>query len=345
MREDGHEVGQRRQLDEAANEGAEGGSRAKVDAGQDGDENTAGQGRVERVVESGVDSAEPLGERSGTVTGDSPQGPTGRDIAARCGDQGGNEGDDQEAQSTAAGASRLVVDLSQGEVVGTGGDTVEILDGVEEGDHVKNASDETDSHLGKHRLGDVTAGHGDLLGQVGGAVRGADTVSTVEHTHDKDEALLLVASSVVPGLPDILVGHVSGTVDMGHHSADNDGDEDTSQNEEHANVTNEGQPTVHEQDDAAAKPSAKQEADEHVPGLRNEVRVHHRIHGHGLLGHDQTHGGSTQNPRQTVPPASKEAANTTILASGNRSPVIDTTGRGHTRCQLGDRGSHQPVAE
>jgi hypothetical protein len=25
--------------------------------------------------------------------------------------------------------------------------------------------------------------------------------------------------------------------------------------------------------------------------------------------------------------------------------VIDTTGRGHTRCQLGDRGSHQPVAE
>lgn len=291
--EDGHEVGQRRQLDEAANEGAKGSDRTKVDAGQDGDEHTASQGGVERVVESAVDAAEPLGERSGTVTGEGPQGPTSSDIAARCSDQGWNKGNDQEAQSTAAGAGRLVVDLSQGEFEGGVSDSIEVLNRVENGDHVKDASDKTDAHLGKHGLGDVAARLGDLLGQVGRAVRGTDTVSTVEHTHDKDEALLRVTSRVLPVLPNILVGHVSSTVDMRHHSADNDGDEDTRQDEEHANVTNEGQPAVHEQHDRAANPSADDETEENVPGLGNEVRVHQRIHRHGLLGHDQTHRGST----------------------------------------------------
>ena len=340
MREDGHEVGQRRQLDKAADKGVESSGGAQVDTSQDGDDAPAGEGRVERVVESAVDATHPFGEGSRAVAGESPQGTAGSDVAARGRDQGWQEGDDQEAKGTPTGAGGLVVDLRQGEVVGAGGDAVEILNRIEDGNHVQNTGDETDGHLSQHRLGDVTAGLGNLFGQVGRAVGGAHTVGAVEHAHDEDESLRGVPGSIAPCLPDILVGHVPITIDVRHDGADNDGDEHPRQDEKHTEVSDIRQPAVHEQDNGTADPSTDQEPDKDIPGLGNEARVHQGVHGHRLLGHDQTHGGRTEDPCQTIPPAGKEAAGSSILSRRHRRPVVDTTRRGHARCQLGNGSRH-----
>jgi len=238
-----------------------------------------------------------------------------------------------------------VIDFGKREVVGAAGNRIDVLNGVEDGDHVANTGDETNGHLGQHSLGNVTARLRDLLSQVRRTVRGTDGVGTVQHAHDKDEALLRVVGPVGPLLPDIVVGAIPDAVDVGHYGADDDGDEDTGQNEEHADVANVRQEAVHEKHDAAAEPGAKKQRNEGVPGLRHEARMHQRVHGYNLLGHNQGHGGSTQNPGETIPPASKETTDPTVPAGGNGGPVIHTTGRGHTRCQLGDGRGDQPVAD
>lgn len=345
MGEDGHEVGQTGELDKASNESLEGSLGSEVDAGEDGHDAAADEGGVEGVLELVVDAAEPVGEGGSTVTGESPEGTTCSNVTTSGGDQSRDEGDDQETQATSIGTSGLEVDLGKREVESVLLDKACVLNGVEDSNHVQDTSDETNAHLSKNSLGDVATGLGDLLGQVGRAVRGSDTVSTVEHTHHKDETLLLVASLVIPLLPYIVVGVVGGTVDVWHDSADNDRDENTSEDEEHASITDVRQDAVQEQNDAAAHPGADDEADEDLPGRQFEVGVHQRIHRDRLLGHDEAHRGSTQNPCQTVPPTSEEPTHTTILSGCDRRPVVNTTGRRHTGSQFGKRSSHHPVTD
>ena len=339
VREDSHEVGKTGQLHEAADEGVESRGRAEVDAGQDGDDAAAGERGVEGVVEGRVDVAEPFREGRCAVARQCPESSAGGDVAASGCDQGGQEGDEQKAQSAAAGAGGLVVDLGEGEERAVG-DCVDVLDGVEDGDHVADAGDEADAHLGQDGLGDVAARLGDLFGQVRGAIRGSDTVGTVQHAHDEDEALLRVVGLVGPFLPHGVVGAVFEAVDMRHHSAHDDGDEDAGQDQEHANVTDEWQEAVHEEHGAAAEPGADDETDEEVPRLRLEARVHQGIHRYGLLGHDQGHGGCAEDPSQTIPPAGEETTHATILAGRDGSPMVDATGRGHARCKFSDRRGH-----
>jgi hypothetical protein len=223
----GHEVRQTGQLHEASDESAEGGGRAEVDASQDGNNTTAHQGGVEGVLELGVDVAEPVGEGGGTIARNGPQGTTGGNIAASGSDQSGQESHNQKTQGTTTSSSSLVVDLGKREVVGAVADRIHVMDGVEDGDHVEDTGQETNSHLGQHSLGNVTARLGDLLSQVRRTVRGTNRVGTVQHAHDEHEALLLIAGKVSPFLPDKVVRGISGTVDVGHHGTDNDGDEDT----------------------------------------------------------------------------------------------------------------------
>lgn len=157
VREDSQEVRQTGQLHEATNKGAESSSRAEVYAGQDGDYASACQSGVEGVAEGWADASKPAREGGSTVAGDGPQCAAGGDIAARGGNQGGQEGDNQETKSTASGSGSLLVDRGQGEVVRGTDDRGKVIDGVEDSDHVEDTSDETDSHLGKDSLGDVTA--------------------------------------------------------------------------------------------------------------------------------------------------------------------------------------------
>lgn len=76
---------------------------------------------------------------------------------------------------------------------------------------------------------------------------------------------------------------------MGHHSAHDDGDEHTSENEEHAEIANVGKEAVHEKHNAAASPGTEEEADKGHPLFGLETGVHELIHGDGLLGQNQGH--------------------------------------------------------
>lgn len=89
VREDGHEVRKTGQLHETSHKGAEGGGRAKVDARQDGDKTTAGQGGVEGVLELQADMTKPSREWSSAVTRNGPECAAGSDVAAAGSDQGG----------------------------------------------------------------------------------------------------------------------------------------------------------------------------------------------------------------------------------------------------------------
>lgn len=284
-----------------------------------------------------IDAAEPLGEGGGSVASKGPESTAGGDIAAAASDEGRQKGDDQQSESSASGSSGLVVDFGKGETVDAGDDLWEVIDRVEDGNHVKDTGDEANAHLGEDGLGDVTAGLRDFFRQMRGAIGSSHTVSTVEHSCDKDKPLTLVARSILPFAPDKVVGRIRLAVDMGHDCADDNRNEDTSKNEEHAQVADVWKNAVQEQDDAAADPCADDETDEYMPGFRYEAWVHKGIHRNGLLAEDRRHRSSTQYPSKTVPETSEETTRTTILSSGDRSPVINTTGRRHTRCQLRNR--------
>lgn len=227
-----------------------------------------------------------------------------------------------------------MVDLGKREAVNAGDDLLKVVDRVEDGDHVKDPGDEANAHLGEDSLGDVTAGLRDFFRQVRGAVGSSHTVSTVKHSSHKDKPLILIASSILPFAPDKVVGRIWLAVDMRHDRADDDRDEDTSEDKEHAQIADVWQNAVQEQDDAATDPCADDETDEDMPGFRDEAGIHESVHRNGLLTEDRRHRCSTQDPSKTVPETSEEATRTTILSSGNRSPVVNTTGRRHARCEL-----------
>lgn len=158
MREDGGEVGERRQLHETTDEGIESGGGSDVNAGKDGNDHTTGQGCVERVVHPGIDAAEPAGEGGRPITRNGPQGTAGGDVATSTCDGSGKEGHDQQTKGAASSTRGLAVDLGEGETVGIFHDLVEVVDGIEDGDHVENTGDEPDRHLSKDGLRDVAAG-------------------------------------------------------------------------------------------------------------------------------------------------------------------------------------------
>ncbi len=234
MGEDSGEVGKRGKLHEAADEGVEGRGGANVDTGEDGHHGATDEGGIEGVVHGGVDAADLVGERSRAVTSKCPEGAASSDVAARAVDDGGQEGHNQETKATAPRPTGLVVDLSKGErAVQDGPD---VVDGVEERNHIKQPRDEADAHLGKDSLGDVLAGLGDLLCKMGRAVGRANSVGPVKHTGNEDETIARVPGRVCPGPPDVLVCGIGDAVDMGHAGADNNGDQHTGQDEEPSEV-------------------------------------------------------------------------------------------------------------
>lgn len=281
MGEDSGEVGKRGKLHEAADKGVEGGGGAHVDTGQDGHHGATDEGGIEGVVHRGVDAADLVREWSGSVASKGPESATSSDVAASAVDDGGEEGHNQQSKSTASGATGLVVDLCKGKRALQ--DSIEVVDGVEERNHIKQSSDEADAHLGKDSLGDVLAGLGDLLREMGRAVRCANGVGTVKHTGNENETIARVPSRVRPGPPNILVRGIRDAVDMGHAGADNNGDENTGQDEEPSQVVQLGEEAVQEQNNRAAQPGADDEADKDMPGLHLKSWVHQRIHGDGLL--------------------------------------------------------------
>lgn len=70
-----------------------------------------------------------------------------------------------------------------------------------------------------------------------GDVRVADGVRTVKHTGNKDEAVAGIACLILPVPPDKVVRRISAPSHMGHDGANQNGNEDTGDDKEHARIT------------------------------------------------------------------------------------------------------------
>ena len=94
MGEDGGEVGERGEDDEAADEGGKGGFGAHVDAAEEGTEDGAEQDGVGGVAITRGDLAEEVREGRRVVAGESPEGAGGGEVETDAGDEEGEEGED-----------------------------------------------------------------------------------------------------------------------------------------------------------------------------------------------------------------------------------------------------------
>lgn len=170
-----------------------------------------------------------------------------------------------------------------------------------------------------------------------GAVRSSNTVRSVEHTCNENKSIARVSRPVLPLAPNKVIARIRLAIHMRHDRTHDNGDEDTSKDEKHTQVTNIREDPVQEENDTAAEPGADDEADEDMPRFWFEAGMHKSIHGDGLLAQDRRHRGGPQNPGKTVPKTGEEPTQTTVFSSGDRSPMVNTTGRRHTGCQLCNR--------
>jgi hypothetical protein len=159
--EDSSEVRESRELDVGADEGVEGRCRAYVDAGQDGDHETTDQCRIEGIVHAVVDSTKETRKGGRVVARKCPQCPTSGDIASNTRYQGRKEGHNQQSQGTTTSTRSLAINFCQRESKNTVDHGIEVLNGVEHGNHVQQARQETNDHLCENGLGNVSAGTAD----------------------------------------------------------------------------------------------------------------------------------------------------------------------------------------
>lgn len=234
MRKNSSGIRQGRQDDERADEGAECGGVTDVDTAEDDSDQAADEDRVERVLEAVVDSTEVAAEGGSAVAGQCPEDTAGGEVAADDGDEEWQHGDDDEAERAAAGAGDLEVDFGQREEVGGFENSVQVGDTVEDDNQVDEGCEEAHHVLSQHAQRNVLPRFGDLLGQMGDDIGGADGEGAVEHSQAEDEAIAAVSGLVEPVAPDEVVRGVGLSVDVGHHGADNDGDEEATDDEESA---------------------------------------------------------------------------------------------------------------
>lgn len=79
---------------------------------------------------------------------------------------------------------------------------LQIADGVENCDHVKERGDETDDHLSSNCKRYVASWIGDFFREVRNAIGSSNGEGSVEHTGQKDDAVTSIASSISPMSPD-----------------------------------------------------------------------------------------------------------------------------------------------
>lgn len=193
-------------MHEAAHERVERGGRADIDAGKCGDKESTSKRCIERVVHFRVDFGQPPAERRGPVSADRPKCSsctpnilsegarlaaasaqrgkqmkrvyihTRSDVAADASEEGRDKSNNQQTKRSSSGSSGLSVDLGERESVGIHHDHVQVVNGIENGDHVEQGGHEPYGHLRQNRLRDIAAGVRNLLGKMRRAVRSADTV-------------------------------------------------------------------------------------------------------------------------------------------------------------------------
>lgn len=137
MRQDGREVGYGREDDEGAYEGVERRRGSNVDARQQGRDATTDERRIERVLPFCADLADEVGERRGSVARERPQHAPGRDVGSDQSAERGEPDDDDEAGRASGRVGRLPVEFRKRRRVRLSEDSLEVVDGVEDGDEIK----------------------------------------------------------------------------------------------------------------------------------------------------------------------------------------------------------------
>lgn len=282
-------------------------------------------------------------EGSGAVTSKGPESSAAGNVQT---DDGQGDADHDEREEAAGARSRpggLSVDFGNG--IGRGEEGVVVVDGEEDGDEIAETGDEADGDLKTQGDGDVALGVGDLLGQVGDGVDGADAEGAVEHAGEEDEAVG-VANVGGPLGPDKVGRGVTGAaVAAGHDGDGDDGDDEEAEDGEDAKLVDGGHGAVGEADGGARDPGGQDVDDEDVPGLGLEPGVVERVHLHNGVAEDGRHAGRAEDPGEVVPPAGEEANDAAPSAPGShRRPVVHAGRRRDGAGQLGDAGRHVPVA-
>lgn len=143
--------------DEGAHERRERGAVAHVDGAEHGVDYRAGERRVERVLLRTVHAANPAAEGCGVVAAQCPQHAAGCNVGTNVCAEGGQVDDDEKAQRTGEGVCGLAVEFGEGEGPGVVEERVEVVDAVEDGDHVEEGGQKANDVLCEDGFGDVDA--------------------------------------------------------------------------------------------------------------------------------------------------------------------------------------------
>ena len=248
----------------------------------------------------------------------------------------------EEAARAGPGARGLAVDLGDG--VQRCEECVVVVDGVQDGDQVREARDEADGYLQAQGNGHVARRVRNLLGEMCDGVYGPDTVCTVEHARDEDEAVW-VANVGSPLRPDGARRCVGWSpVPAGHDSHDDDGDDEEGEDGKDAKLVQRWHRPVGETHGRARQDRRDDVHDEDVPRLRHERRVRDGVHLDDGIRKDTRHTRGAQHPGKVIPPTRKEPDDpATSPSRRDARPVVHARGRGHGAGQLGDAGGHVPV--
>lgn len=118
---------------------------------------------------------------------------------------------------------------------------------------------------------------------MGDTVSASYCVCTVEHASGEDKTIAGVSGTVDPVFPHEIVCGVWNIVDRRHNRTDDDGDKDSRQNEEAAEVSDDRKCLVCKQNCAAANPGTDQIAHKDVPRLYHKLWVEDAVHADCLV--------------------------------------------------------------
>lgn len=157
---------------------------------------------------------------------------------------------------------------------------------------------------------------------MGHQIHGTHSVGAIQHPRQESKPVTGISRLVLPVSPYGEVAGIRLAVDVRHDGAYKDGDEDASDNGEASNHLDRRQRSVEVEDDEDGDPGDDDVGDEHVPLFGLEAVMHDGVHGDGLGGDNLHDGGETEQPCESVPPASKPAASSSISSASDCSPMV-----------------------
>ena len=200
---------------------------------------------------------------------------------------------------------------------------IEIVNGIEDGNHKTHGGNEADYHLRCNSLGNIDPGSWDLFRNVGDAIWDSHGVCTIQHTQKKHEAIRVpqVRGPVTPH--ESIAGVARACARARHYRTYNHSDGDTPEDEEQPGIIDSGQSAVGEEYDAATRPGYDQVCHKDMPFLGNIRLVMRCVHLDRQVANDGRDRSASHDPGEEVPPPSEKATGAAISTCRDCGPLID----------------------